>query len=67
MVSLAKEETMIQKTKRNKSIEKRKQIVKPEDSKATKNKYGYTISNFIKFDLPVKYNSKTGKLDIINK
>ena len=25
------------------------------------------MSNFIKFDLPVKYNEKTGKLDIIKK
>ena len=29
------------------------------------NKYGYDVSKLIKFDLPVKYNEKTGKLDII--
>jgi len=33
--------------------------------KIKRNKYGYDLSEFVCFDLPVKLNPKTGKLEFI--
>lgn len=36
-----------------------------QEEKPKKNKHGYDLSNFIKFDLPVQRNPSTGRLEVV--